>query len=253
MGYASFFASEPLGESAASLIGAQGDVFALGAQIKEGPPPFTLAFVRSPLMLNWGTTYQITTEALIDLAGNMGVQSARPTVATPPAPPLVAEDGFESVATSTLGGAAVLDGTTLAPLAGAKSLMIASWSGGPLGTAGRSVAVRLPIESGDTVLRFSSRIIATSSFTGDASLGEIRTGVPGRDVEVTHLSAPKDLVETQHPTMGTIYVGPLLTISAPLPMGARGEASIQIAASGGLACGPQPGQVAMIIDDLRVE
>lgn len=252
MGYASFGASEPLVESAASLIGAQGDVFALGAQIREGSPNFTIAFVRSPLMLNWGTTYEVTTEALVDFAGLMGVRSARPTVATPPAPPLVAEDGFESVTATTLGGAAVLGGATLPALAGAKSLMIASWSGGALGTAARQVTLRLPILPGDSVVRFSSRVFAMTSSIPEPSVAEIRVGVPGRDVLDTSFESTATLTEVALGNAGTVYAGPTSTVEVPLPLNAAGEVSFQMSMMTPL-CGPLQAQAAVVIDDLRVE
>jgi hypothetical protein len=252
MGEALFVASEPLAESAASLIGADGDVFALGAQISDGPPRFTTGFVRSPLMLNWGTTYEITTEALTDFAGNMGVRAARPKVSTPPAPPFAAEDGFEAVEGPAFGGAGVV---AAGPLASTKSLAIVAGFSSPVffPNAGSSVTLRLAVESGDTMVRFAARLATTYELSLGAFRGQARVGVPGREVNVAAIPRPTNTVTVNVPNGGTYYLGPMTTIEVPLPLGTNPEVSFQVVAATTPHCGAPLPPVALVIDDLRVE
>jgi hypothetical protein len=254
MGGAVFPVSEPLDPSAAaSLIGDGGDVFALGGvSVPEGLP-FTTAFVRSPLMLNWGTTYEVTTEALLDLAGHMGVRAQRPRVATPAAPPLIGEDGFESVTGTMFAGAGVLSGGVLSPIAGGKSLLVSGGHGNALGNlgyvTGTSFAVRLPIQSGDTVVRLSVRFVSPTGGATPTFFGQLRAGVPGREVSERTNLAGKDLEPTG---VGMLSLGPVTTVEVPLPLNAAGEASFEIV--GQLSsCGLPPPPAVLIIDDLRVE
>jgi hypothetical protein len=251
MGQSFFAASEPLGESAASLIGAEGDVFALGAEIYDGPPMFTTGFVRSPLMLNWGTTYEVTTEALVDLAGHAGMRASRPTVHTPPSPPVIAEDGFESATGGTFGGAAVVSAASrIEALAGTKSLAIGHGVGHPFLTVGPTFTARLAIQPGDTVVRFAARV--ATPFDAPAGFeGEVRVGVPGREVSVIKDVSATEVSPAPVSSGAPIYMGLLRTIEVPLPLGAVGEASVQIA-SRAVGCGSRYAS-ALIIDDLRVE
>jgi hypothetical protein len=242
MGEARFVASEPLRESGASLIGDVGDVFVLGAQPQDGLPDVTTSFIRSPLMLNWGSTYEITTEALTDLAGNVGDKAPRPSIMTLPEPPLAAEDGFESVTTATFGGAQVLTAGPLAPLAGAKSLML---------PANGSFAVRLPIQPGDShvrgTVRFTSPLPATVAVGG-----EMRAGVPGREVSVVQLPSSVPIDVTIGTGEGTISFSAIQTIEVPIPAGATDEVSFEIVMRRGPCPGP-PSSASLLLDDLRVE
>lgn len=246
-----FAASEPLTESAASLIGADGDVFALGAQIDDGPPSFMTGFVRSSLMLNWGTTYEVTTEALTDFAGNIGARIGRPKVVTPPAPPVAAEDGFESVQSATFGGAAVV---SAGPFASTKSLALVN--GMPdeaFPNAGAALALRLPVHAGDTVVRFEGRIVtAYAVLLPLAFSGQVRVGVPGREVNVDEVPLARELVKTVLPNKRTYYLGPVTTIEVPLPLGTNAEVSVEIVSAPHF-CAPLAPPVAFVIDDLRVE
>lgn len=245
MGEARFVASEPLRESGASLIGDAGDVFVLGAQAQDGLPEVTTSFVRSPLMLNWGSTYELTTEALTDLAGNVGDRAPRPSIMTLPEPPLAAEDGFESVTTATFGGAQVLTAGTLAPLVGAKSLI--------LPVNGGSLAVRLPIQPGDSHVRGTVRF--TSPVPQPIGVvGEMRAGVPGREVSVVALRSAVPIDVTIGTGEGTISFSAIQTIDAPIPAGATDEVSFEIVLHRASSC-PMTLQSSalMLLDDLRVE
>ena len=83
---------------------------------------------------------------------------------TRPAPPLIAEDGFESVATATLGGAQVVTGTDAPTISGcAQSLHPADDGRG--GGGQTQVALRLAVTPGDSVLRFSYRFVNPSGFS----------------------------------------------------------------------------------------
>jgi hypothetical protein len=255
MGGASFAASEPLDpSSAASLIGEGGDVFGLGSVGPTEPPFFTTGFVRSPLMLNWGTTYEVTTEALLDLAGHMGSRDERPSVTTPPAPPLVGEDGFESVAGPTFGGAGVLSGGALTPITGGKSLLVGDGLGNLGYTVGSSLAVRLPIQSGDTMVRMSARFVSLFGGPQVTFAGEFRAGVPGREVSVISNPGATNLVVTTLPNGGgQVWLGPVTTLEVPLPLNAAGDVSFEIAGQQSRCFGPYEPSAVLIIDDLRVE
>lgn len=247
-----FGASEPLAESAASLIGAQGDVFVLGAQVSEASPPFTTWFMRSPLMLNWGTTYQVMTEALFDLGGLMGVRNGGPTVATPPAPPLVAEDGFESVTTPTLGGAVMAAGAIFKPLTGAKSLLIAD---GDLDEQKLtpSVVLRLAVQPGDTVVRLSSRVFKAFEFEFEHPVATVRLGVPGRDVVDSSIwTRRKEQVPVRDSHGAYLYAEPVSTLEVGIPPGAAGDLSVRIQMNVP-KCAKPALPIAVVIDDVRVE
>ena len=79
------------------------------------------------------------------------------TFTTRAPPPLVAEDGFESVTDATLGGAQVLSGAGAPTIEGARSLYIPPATS--IGGRVTQIALRLPILSGDTVLHFSDRSV----------------------------------------------------------------------------------------------
>jgi hypothetical protein len=154
----------------------------------------------------------------------MGDRAARPKVKTPPAPPLAAAESLT-----------IVDGYT---------------TGFGVNPA-RAVARRLPVQPGDTVVRFSARLVTTQNREAEFR-GEVRVGVPGREVTVATIPRAKELVEVTVANAPSRYEGPATTIEVPLPLGTNPEVSFQVAALPP-TCSAQPPGVAVIIDDLRVE
>jgi hypothetical protein len=251
-------ASEPLPASASvSLVGApSGDVIQLEPSVLAGPDHVTWGFAKPGVMLRYGETYTLVTDNLADFAGNKSAAAQPTTFTTRAAPPLIPEDGFESVTTPTLGGAGVLKGDPLTPIAGTTSLILNTGFGGGFGflpyRLGPALAVRLTVAPGDTVVRFASRLVATYPLQSAAFYGEIRLGSVGQAVGSRMNVEATDFTKVTLPTDGDVYISPVTTIELPLPAGATGELTFEIDGDT-FGCGVPPPPTALILDDLRVE
>lgn len=250
--------SEPLPPTAtASLVGApSGDVIALepGRVQGAGSGAVTTGFWAPQRALRSGETYTMKLDGVVDFAGNAAIQALAFT--TRAAPPLVSEDGFEAVATATLGGAGVLRGEPLTPITGTTSLILNTGVGGGFGflpyMLGPSLAVRLAVAPGDTVVRFQRRIVATYDLPSVRFYGSVRLGAVGGAIATGPSLEAHDLVKVTLPRDGDVFVSGVETIEIPLPAGITGEIIFEIDGQTS-GCGLPPPPTALVIDDLRVE
>jgi hypothetical protein len=249
-------ASEPLPLGAsASLVGApSGDVLPLDGVAIDDPETSLDGFATTDRVLRYGETYTLVTDHVADYAGN--APAAPVTFTTRAAPPLVPEDGFESVTGTMFAGAGVLRGGPLMPLAGATSLLLNTGYGGGFGflpyDLGSSLAVRLAVAPGATVIRFDSQLIAPDPIDAASFVGEIRFGSVGGTVVVSRDVGGVGFVKETLPQLGDIYVSPEKTIDLPLPADATSEITFEIVGEIDLCMQP-PSPTVLVVDNLRVE
>jgi hypothetical protein len=249
-------ASEPLPSGAsASLLGApSGDTLPLDGVALDAPETSLDGFVTTGQALHYGETYTLVTDHVVDYAGN--APGAPVTFTTRAAPPLVPEDGFESVTGTMFAGAGVLRGGPLVPLAGETSLLLNTGYGGGFGflpyDLGSSLAVRLTLAPGDTVIRFDSQLIAPDPIDAAFFVGEIRFGSVGGTVGVSRNVGGVGFVKETLPQLGDVYVSPEKTIDLPLPADAAGEITFEIVGEIDLCMQP-PSPTVLVVDNLRVE
>jgi hypothetical protein len=250
-----FVPSEALpGADSASVVGAMsGDVVPLAKGLIATASDALADVHVAGIALRYDETYRLVTDALPDFAGNVPAPVSFTTRATPP---LVPEDGFESVTGTMFGGAGVLNGGPLPPLAGQTSLLLNTGYGGGFGflpyDLGPSLVVRLTVAPGDTVVRFDSELIAPDPIDAASFDGELRIGAVGGPVSVSHGVAGTEFTKVTLPQLGDVYVSPVKTIELPLPAGAQGEITFEIVGTIDLCEQPPPPTV-LVIDNLRVE
>jgi hypothetical protein len=250
-----FLASEPLPkDSSASLLSApHGDVVPLGPMTVDHPDDPIKGFFED-VALRSGETYTLVTAGVADFAGH--APAAPVTFMTAPAPPLVPEDGFESLTGTMFAGAGVLHGGPLMPIAGETSLLLNTGFGGGFGflpyDLGPSLAVRLALAPGDTVVRFSAQLIAPDPVDQAAFVGAIRYGSTGGTVGLANNVAGSGFAKVTLPSLGDVYISPVQTVSLPLPADAAGEIIFEIVGQT-FSCDPPPSPTVLVVDDLRVE
>ena len=71
---------------------------------------FVRVMAKPSRLLRYSDEYRVTLDGVTDLDGNAPPPTTALAFTTRAPPPLVAEDGFESVTDATLGGAQVLSG-----------------------------------------------------------------------------------------------------------------------------------------------
>jgi hypothetical protein len=248
----SLAATEPLPASArASLVAATGGVaVALVPSSPMAGGPAVFSFASPGTLLRYDERYGVQFDGVTDFAGNVTRAGRVVDFMTRPAPPLIAEDGFESTATATLGGAQVVTGTDAPPISGSRSLYIPPTTGGA-GGGQTQLALRLAVTPGDSVLRFSYRFVNPTGFGNTkyavaSAGGKIEWTMPDPDSGVT--TTLEMLPGSQYP------VGPVTTAEIALPADVTDEVVfarvVDSVPCGGLFPPPQAG---LIIDDLRVE
>jgi hypothetical protein len=251
-----FVASEPLpSDTAASLESApHGDVVPLSAAFVDNRAGAFKSFAGTGVALRSGETYTLVTDRVSDFAGH--APAAPVTFTTAPAPPLVPEDGFESLTGTKFAGAGVLHGGPLMPIAGQTSLLLNTGFGGGFGflpyDLGPSVAVRLALAPGDTVVRFDAQLIAPDPIDMASFVGDIRYGSPGGTTAISKNVDGADFAKVTLPALGDIYVSPVKTVTLPLPADAAGEIIFEIVGQT-FSCDPPPSPTVLVLDNLRVE
>ena len=106
-----------------------------------GMDAFVRVMAKPSRLLRYSDEYRVTLDGVTDLDGNAPPPTTALTFTTRAPPPLVAEDGFESVTDATLGGAQVLSGAGAPTIEGARSLYIPpATSIGGAGHADRAAA-----------------------------------------------------------------------------------------------------------------
>lgn len=250
-----FRISEPAAEtSKARLVTSDNHAIDLVPSVNADADLSVVGFQSPDVVLRYGVKYHIDASGIVDLAGVHGAASDL-TFETPATPPLVAEDGFEGVTTTTLSGASVIKTGSLPPITGTTSVYVSSVYGSPINQSGAPLTVRLPVQAGDTKVRFSYRIVAQnqgilgfSSVSATATVGVV-------DGKTSHGT---QFVDGGHRTMladvdaGTIYLGDVQTMEIPLPAGATNEVVFELSSSG-FSCGPTSPTAGVLVDDLRVE
>jgi hypothetical protein len=246
-----FVASEPLPvDSHPVLTSASGDRMVLSAI--DGQMGVAWSFAPPSKLRRFGDTYRVSLAGVADFAGNLGHTDDDVVFKTDAAPPLITEDGFESVTATALGGAQVLSGGGTAVIAGAKSLYIPSSSG--IGTPPPvQLALRLALTPGDRVLRFSYRVVTPSSF---AFTQFLMASVGGTIVGFASSLTSSPTSTVTFPGGAQATVGPIVDAEFPLPTDASGELVIERVHSGAAGCRsqlPPPPVAGLIIDNLRAE
>jgi hypothetical protein len=250
-----FWIAEPTAEiSKARLVTSDGHAIDLVSNVSAEADRSVVGFESPDVVLRYGEKYHVDSSGVVDLTGVHGAAFDL-TFETPAAPPLLAEDGFEGVTTTTLGGASVVSTGSLPPITGTTSVYVSSIHGSPITQSGSPLTVRLPVQTGDTKVRFSYRIVAQDQSTlgfNDVSATTIVGVVDGKTSSGTRF------VDGGHRTMlagvdaGTIYLGDIQAMEIPLPEGATNEVVFELATSQ-FSCGPTAPTAGVLVDDLRVE
>jgi len=249
--------SEPLPATAtARLLADDGEAFDLLPQIREGDIPLVAAFLKPNVILRAGQGYVLTLDGLVDFAGLVDTAGPPLRFASFAAAPTVAEDGFEAVTDSALGGAMVMTDGVLPAIAGRTSLYIGG--AGALGldaTNGRALMVRLARQAGDTKLRFSCRAVATAAQT--PFYGTVRVGSEGGSVPsmgVAALGDPAGATEMVDVGGRPAFLTPIASFEVALPADSADVVLVSITPVGSVCRfpGTNPG-TGLLIDDLRLE
>jgi len=253
--FASFsvVSTEPLPPSAGAVLrGAGGETDALIPAGTMGS--FVSAFQKPAKMLRYATQYQITVEGVTDFAGNAAIGGGL-IFTTRPAPPLAPEDGFESATAAMFGGVQVLSEAGAPTITGTKSLYIPPAIFGS--RAQPTLALRLQLATGDTVVRFAYRTVVSGA---SATISDFPYGISWMlGSESGKIGAPSLPIEAGAATTvmiggAQVTLGPITTATLPLPPGAASEIVLQRSAQQPGSCGlPLPTLTGIIIDDLRAE
>jgi hypothetical protein len=249
-------ASEPLPANAAATLTAPGSsdgVPLAGEEIgarSGGLHGFSAALVA----LRYGTTYHLDARDARDFLGRAA--TAPVTFTTQAAPPLVPEDGFESVTGTMFAGAGVLQGGPLMPIAGKTSLLLNTGFGGGFGflpyDLGPSLAVRLALAPGDSVVRFDAQLIAPDPIDQASFVGAIRYGSAGATIGRAQNVDGSGFTKVTLPQLGDIYITPVTTYDLELPLDAAGEITFEIIGQT-FSCDAPPSPTVLVLDNLRVE
>ncbi|MDB4981984.1 MAG: hypothetical protein JWM82_2736, partial [Myxococcales bacterium] len=234
-------ASEPLPVTVKpSLASSNGETFELTPNNSNGLN-FRSGFAMPKVFLGYGETYTVVANGLADFAGN--ISKSGPSIEMKPAPPLAAEDGFESLAPASLAGGIVSDGTNGPVIMGTRSFWAAS-----------TFALRLAVKPGDSVVRFSYRLVG-DAFSA-APFGAQGLLLGARGAPVSGASLPDDngaRTLFNPPGQAAITLSAVHDASFPLPTGTTNEVVLTRVVSSficGLPPQPSPG---LVIDDLRAE
>jgi hypothetical protein len=243
-------ASEPVpGDQMRPVLrSATGDVLTFDST--EATDRFFAILEKPRLMLRYGEQYQITFDGITDFAGNPASWIGDATFTTRPPPPFVLPDGFESVTDDTLGGAVVLSGAGAPTINGARSLYIPPVASLPASGFVTQLALRLPVSSTSTLVRFNYRIVNP----GDMSGVYLVIASVGGMIETVSLGPTGGTTTPATIGQDQVAVGPPAPAAIALPPDAHDEVVFARIASQPSSCGgPPPAPVpGIIIDDLRV-
>jgi len=183
-----------------------------------------------------------------DLAG-IGLEDSEEPLLTMLDPGMFAEDGFEGeLAAVSYEVELVTSFDDLPAISGTRSLLVAHWSS--------ALTMRVPLEEGDTHLRFQARALYDDGEEPfDCLAGNLRVGFPALD-QITTLS-PAWNRDIKEDTGGGDFrfATPVTTVELALPAGAGSELIFDISNPTteddpyGGPCIP----VGLLIDDLRAE
>jgi hypothetical protein len=246
-------ASEPLPATAtARLIENDGSHIDLTPTVVPGDVPLVVGFTKPKVVLPVGVGLGIALDGLVDFAGLQGSADTPVRFALFAMPPLVAQDGFESVTAAQLGGATVISDGPLPPISGAHSLYFGQGAPTPTGAAvGSSLRVRLAVQPGDTKVTFSYQLAGSSPDGGFSST--INVGSVGHGAVSGLLTMDQGGRLSMWPNGNTFYLTDVATKEIALPADVTDEVVFEITSSD-VSCGrPAPSTGGVLLDDLRVE
>jgi len=245
-------ASEPLpGQTAHPVLrSASGDAVVFAPSFTT-PDSFITAFVKPSIVLRFGEQYSIDMSGVIDFAGNAAVAPSTGglTFATAPLPPLVAADGFETTTATSLGGAELLSGPDDPIISGTRSLYLPSGESFTSQATKTTLAFRLAVSPGASLLRFSYRIVNPAN----TDYSYFAFGSVGRSIGSASLSYQSG--STMATIAGTpVELGPLSNFAVSLPADVTDEIVVERISPRDycVGFGSHPTQ-GIIIDDLRAE
>jgi hypothetical protein len=247
----SLSASEPLPPDVRVILrgAATGDVpLAPAAAGADARAVFSLD---ARTFLAFGEQYRVVLDGVTDFAGNAARASDELTIATAPPPPLAAQDGFESLATTTFAGARIISGPDAPVISGTRSLFVPPIACCMMGALPPPVTFRLSVGAAAQTIRFTYRRVGAGTLAVGVGYAVGRIGAA-----VTGLAAQSE-IETQTmvqiPGFGAASVGPVKAAEIALPRGPAEEVTFRRAANVIYACGAPRAFEGVIIDDLRAE
>jgi len=244
-GAAALTVSEPLPVNAVARLSSGSDLLSLAAS-EVGAGVITSFAMPSDTILRYGATYAVDIEPWKDLVGNLG--QTLPTVSTVAAPEMFFEDGFEGGA-STVGGATIVDASTLPPISGTRSAMVADPHSSFVGSH-HALTVRLPVQPGDTKILLSVRPFGV--LPSVPSNFQVRVAAPGGGI--SSLVLPGETLAFTGFGSGRPFLGDVRTLELSLPPGTSSEVVFDFSVKGrGEICGLLDPGASYLIDDLRVE
>src|SRR4029078_4137633 len=114
-----------------------------------------LQFTKPAVLLRYGEAYRVDITGMSDFAGNAATGNLEFTTRAPL--PLVADDGFESLTDTMLGGAQVLSGAGAPIINGTRSLYVPPGDAIAPGGPTTQMALRLAVAPGSKMVRFAYR------------------------------------------------------------------------------------------------
>jgi hypothetical protein len=248
----SFNSTEPLpAGSTARLVSTTGHVIPLHPMQPDLPIPSGSELAGATLGFSLGVvphyaeTYRLVADGLTDFAGNPMDPAATPSFTTSQLPLLIAEDGFESGAPSS-DHAEVFDGTTNKPAISGRRSVYRS-PGGP-------ATFRLAVLPGDTVVRFSVKVLMSSATDVFGSL-RARVGAVGAPlgvpISIRPLLPPSSWQTV--PGGSELFASAVDERTIPLPPGTYDEVTFRIEVYDSGCYWGSPVAQGLLLDDVRVE
>lgn len=234
------YANEPLQPISAAKGVAGGTAIPL--EMLPAGAPYVTEF-RSKSILPFATEVGVLFEdELRDLAGHE-VEFGLERMETIADPGLYAEDGFEGALAAVSSGVEVVTGIgSLAALSGAQSVLVGESYG--------HLTMRVPLQEGDTHLRFETRVLHEAGDIPGCAQRRVRLGFPALDeideyLPVWNLGDEQEIGDERW-----VSAGPLATMEFALPEGAGSEVIFHIKPEHSADLCPA---AALLIDDLRAE
>lgn len=193
----------------------------------------------------YGESYRMVADGVADFAGNPLDPAFTPSFTTASPPMLLAENGFESGAATGNQGE-IFEGTAAkAAISGRRSLYLSAT--GP-------ATFRLSVQPGDTVVRFSVRVLSGHA---DVAYGSVsaRVGAVGAPLALPTNIRPLLPSSSWRPSPDgrELFAGDIDRQTIPLPSGTPDEVVFQIQVYSSGCYQGLPDAQGLILDDVRVE
>lgn len=234
------YANEPL-QPISTAKGVAGGT-AIPLEMLPAGAPYVTEF-RSTSILPFATEVGVLFEdELRDLAGHE-IELGLERMETIPDPGLFTEDGFEGALPAVSSGVEVVTGIgSLPALSGAQSVLIGESYG--------NLTMRVPLQEGDTHLRFEARVLHEAGEVPGCAQRRLRLGFPALDKIEEHAPVWNLGAEQETGDERWVSAGPLATMEFALPEGAGSEVIFDIERQHADDRCPA---AALLIDDLRAE